>query len=213
MVSQSHTKGHSGNAQRGRGFTLLEVMMGTMITSFVFAGVLSAYIFLGRGLARQVNAEGLESRTRLALYYFTKDVSSAASITAQNPGTQTTGNQMTLSIPLATVPVTYKTVTYKCDWSGGATSGILERQVGSGAYLVLLTDLTSFSMQYFDSTTNSITAPASAPSTPQNNIKQVCMTYTSGAGYAPSGDRSQFTVASPLVVLKNKGLLTDPTTP
>src|ERR1700722_7692841 len=125
MVSQSHTKGHSGNAGAARGFTLLEVMMVTAISSFVFAGVLSAYIFLGRGLARQVNAEGLESRTRLALNYFTKDVSNAASITAQNPGSQTTGNQMTLSIPLATVPVTYKSVTYKCDWSGGSLSGIL----------------------------------------------------------------------------------------
>src|ERR1700691_2997225 len=135
MVYPLHTRGHRLKAPRERGFPLLEVMMVTAISSFVFAGVLSAYIFLGRGLARQVNAEGLESRTRLALYNFTKDVSNAASITAQNPGSQTTGNQMTLSIPLATVPVTYKTVTYKCDWSGGATSGILERQVGSGTYL------------------------------------------------------------------------------
>jgi prepilin-type N-terminal cleavage/methylation domain-containing protein len=209
MVSQSHTKGRSRNAQGVRGFTLLEVMMVTLISSFVFAGVLSAYIFLGRGLSRQVNAEGLESRTRLALSYFTQDVSSASSITAQNPGTQTTGNQMVLSIPGLS-----STVTYKCDWSGGTAAGILERQVGSsGPWLVLLKNLTSFGFQYFDSTTHSITVPTVAPTSPQNDIKQVCMTYTSSAGYAPSGNVSQFTVVSPLVILKNKGLLTDPNTP
>jgi len=214
MVFQSHIKGHNRNAQRGRGFTLLVVMMVTLISAFVFSGVLSAYIFLGRGLARQVNAEGLESRTRLALYYFTRDVSSAISITAQNPGTQTTGNQMVLSINQPNPPgPNPATITYKCDWSKGTSAGILERQVGSGAWLVLLTHLTSFSLQYFDSTTNSITVPTSAPSSPQTSIKQVCMTYTAGAGYSQSGARSQFTVVSPLVILKNKGLLTDPTAP
>jgi prepilin-type N-terminal cleavage/methylation domain-containing protein len=207
MVSQFHTKDHSRRDRRKRGFTLLEVMMVTFISSFVFAGVLSAYIFLGRGLSRQVNEEGLESRTRLALYYFTLDVSSASAISAENPGAQTTGTQMTLTIPGTGL------VNYYCDWSGGTTKGILERQVGSGAYLVLLTNLTNFSLQYFDATTNPVIAPASAPSLPQINIKQVCMTYTTSAGYAPSGNLSQLTVVSPMVLLKNKGVLQDPNDP
>lgn len=211
MVFQSHTKGLSRFTRETRGFTLLEVMMVTVISGFVFAGVLSAYIFLGRGLSRQVNAQSLESRTRLALSYFTQDVSNSSSITAQNPGAQTTGNQMILNVTQpSSSPVT---VTYKCDWSGGSQSGILERKAGSGAWLILLTNLTNFSLLYFDSTTHSITAPATAPASPQNNIKQVCMTYTSSAGYAPSGNVSQFTVVSPLVILKNKGLLTDPNNP
>jgi prepilin-type N-terminal cleavage/methylation domain-containing protein len=207
MVFQSYTKGHSPNARRERGFTLLEVMMVTFISSFVFAGVLSAYIFLGRGLSRQVNEEGLESRTRLALYYFTQDVSSATAIAAQDPGAGVTGTQMTLTLP---GPVS---VTYYCDWSAGATQGVLERSYNAGPYLVLLKNLTSFSMQYFDSTTHAITAPVSAPTSPQVEIKQVCMTYTSSAGYAPSGNLSNLTVVSPLVILKNKGVLQDPTDP
>jgi Tfp pilus assembly protein PilW len=182
-------------------------MMVTFISSFVFAGVLSAYIFLGRGLSRQMNAEGLESRTRLALYYFTQDVSSASSITAQNPGAETTGTQMTLTIPGS------NNISYYCDWSQGATKGTLERQVGANPYLILLTNLTAFSFQYFDPTSNSVTVPASAPANPQINIKQVCMTYSVSAGYAPSGNQSQFTVVSPLVILKNQGMLQDPTNP
>ena len=86
MVSIKPIKGHRSPLVNRGGFTLLEVMMVTFISSFVFAGVLSAYIFLGRGLSRQVNEEELESRTRLALFWFTQDVSSASAITAQNPG-------------------------------------------------------------------------------------------------------------------------------
>jgi Tfp pilus assembly protein PilW len=207
MVSQSHIKGRSGSAQRMGGFTLLEVMMVTFISSFVFAGVLSAYVFLGRGLSRQVNAEGLESRTRLALHYFTQDISSASAITAQNPGTQATGTQMALTIPGS------NTVTYYCDWSQGPSMGILERQVGSNPYLVLLTNLSSLSLQYYDSTTNPVAVPFTAPSSPQIVIKQVCLTYTSTAGYGPSGNLSNFSVVSPLVIMKNKAVLQDPNSP
>jgi hypothetical protein len=211
MDSPLHTRGHNASTQGRRAFTLFEVMLGTVITAFVFAGVMSAYIFLGRALSRQLNAEGLESRTRLTLFYFNQDVSSATSIAAQNPGAQVTGDQMSLTIP--TSPVSSNTVTYHCDWSGGASSGILERQVNSGAYLVLLTNVSSISFQYFDATTHLVTVPSSAPSSPQVDIKQVSISFTTAAGYAPSGNLSQFTMVSPLVVLKNKAMLQDPNSP
>jgi hypothetical protein len=191
-------------------------MMVTFISSFVFAGVLSAYIFLGRGLARQANEESLESRGRLALFWVTQDVSTAFSITAQNPGTNATGNQFTLSVPLYDPPSNSSmvhTVTYSCDWSQGATQGTLERQVDSGTPLVLLTNLSNFSFGYFDMTGTTVVAPNSPPLSPQINIKQVYMTYTSVAGYATSGAQSQYTVVSPTVVMKNKTLLTDPADP
>jgi hypothetical protein len=186
-------------------------MLATVISAFVFAGVLSSYIFLGRGLSRQLNAEGLESRTRLALFYFNQDVSSAINITAQNPGVQVTGDQMTLTIP--TSPTSSNIVTYHCDWSEGASNGILERQVNSGAYLVLLKNISSINFRYFDATTNPIAVPSAAPSAPQVDIKQVCMGFTTVAGYAPSGNLSQFTMVSPLVILKNKTILQDPNAP
>jgi len=207
MVSTNRISAHKTRPVKGRGFTLLEVMVGTLITSFVFAGVLSAYIFLGRGLARQVNEESLESRTRLALYWFTQDVSTAATITARNPGAGVSGTQVTLTFPSA------GTVYYACDWSGGASNGKLTRQAGSGAVLTLLTNLTSFSFGYYDATGNSITAPSSAPSSPQIGIKQVYMTYTAVAGTASTGAQSSFTVVSPRVILKNKTVLVDPTSP
>jgi prepilin-type N-terminal cleavage/methylation domain-containing protein len=207
MVFIKPIKGHRSRLVDRGGFTLLEVMMVTFISSFVFAGVLSAYIFLGRGLSRQVNEQGLESRARLALFWFTQDVSTASAVKAQNPGAGVTGTLMTLTVP------SLGNVTYACDWSGGAGKGKLTRQVGAGAKLTLLTKLTSFSLGYNDPSGNSITAPSTAPLNPQAIIKQVYMVYTSTAGVAKTGNQSNFTVVSPLVILKNKALLTDPTTP
>jgi hypothetical protein len=117
---------------------------------------------------------------------------------------------MTLTIPTSTTP---NSVTYHCDWSLGASNGILERSVNSGPYLVLLNNISSFSLQFFDAADNSITAPSSAPSSPQVDIKQVCMSFTTIAGYGPSGNLSHFTMVSPLVVLKNKAMLQDPNSP
>ena len=97
------------------GFTLLEVMMVTFISSFVFAGVLSAYIFLGRGLARQVNEESLESRSRLALYWFTQDVSTASGIAACVPSSPTSGKYTWFTLTTSSGG----TVSYYTDWTAG----------------------------------------------------------------------------------------------
>jgi Tfp pilus assembly protein PilW len=182
-------------------------MMVTFISSFVFAGVLSAYIFLGRSLARQVNEEGLESRARLALYYFTQDISTAATITASNPGAHTSGTLITLTYASGS------NVVYSTDWSAGNTAGKLNRTVGSNPSLMLLEYLSSLSFGYYDPTGSSVTVPSSAPTYPQINIQQVYMAFTTTAGYAASGAGSQFTVVSPTVMLKNKATLQDPTKP
>jgi Tfp pilus assembly protein PilW len=179
-------------------------MMVTFISSFVFAGVLSAYIFLGRGLMRQANEEGLESRSRLALYYFAQDVASATGITAENPGVQVSGTQMTLTVPGS------GTIVYSCDWSQGSSNGVLTRQVGSGPVLTLLTNLSSISFGYYDMGGNNVSVPTTAPNYTQFNIKQISMSFTSTAGYPNSGAQSNLTMVSPRVIMKNKGMLRDP---
>src|ERR1035438_4744404 len=70
MDSPQRIKDRRQRASLLRGFSLLEVMMVTFISAFVFAGVLSAYIFLGRGLMRQGNEEQLESRSRQLIAKF-----------------------------------------------------------------------------------------------------------------------------------------------
>ena len=189
--------------------------MGTLISAIVFAGVMSSYIFLGRALARQLNEESLESRTRLALYWFTQDVSSASSITAvQTPTLSPTGATWPFTVFTLSIPGSSGTVSYQIDWSGGSGYGILKRYTSStGTYLVLLDKLSTISLGYFDITGNSVTVPAIAPSNPQINIKQVNMAYTCTAGTASTGAQSSLTMVSPMVVMKNKLLLVDPNSP
>jgi prepilin-type N-terminal cleavage/methylation domain-containing protein len=215
MVSPLHTKNHSRQTTREGGFTLLEVMMVVFISSFVFAGVLSAYVFLGRGLARQVNAESLESGARVALSYVNQDVSCATGITAINPGPQVNGTLITLSVPAAG---TVTTVTYNYIWDPVSMQGSLTRTAGSGVSTqttTLLKNLATFSFEFYDATGSLITVPSTAPIPfpPQINIKQVNMSYTAAAGYAASGAQSQFTVVSPLVTMNNKIMLKDPNDP
>jgi len=170
--------------------------MVTVISSFVFAGVLSAYIFLGRGLVREGYEEQAESGSRKALFYFTKDMSAAQSIFAQN-----SQPQITLTIPTQSNPPTI-TVTYSYD----STNQILNRNasngIGSGNLLsTTQSGLTSLNLNfiYYDNYGNQITSlPASQA------IKQAMMTYTVTTGSAVSGAQSTLTVSSPLVILKNK---------
>ena len=207
MGSTKRTNDPSAASRGTGGFTLFEVMLVTFISAFVFAGVLSAYIFLGRGLARQVNEQSLESRARLALFWVSHDVSTGISITAQNPGAGITGTLMTLNVPAL------GSVSYAVDWTGGTGQGILTRQVGANPSLTLLTNLTSFSFGYYDPAGNAVTVPAAAPASPQINIKQVYMSYTSSAGVAFTGSQSNYTVVSPRLILKNQALLVDPNNP
>lgn len=188
--------------------------MVTFISSFVFAGVLSAYIFLGRGLARQVNEESLESRSRLALYWFTQDVSTATAIAACIPSSSTSGTPTLFTLTTSSGG----TVSYSTDWSGGVGFGILNRKIGTaGPTLKLLTNLTSLSFDYYDLPGNSLNAslPTSlaSPAVQQISIKQVYMTYVATAGSKVSGAQSNYTVVSPRVIMKNKVFLTDPNSP
>jgi len=205
MDSPRHTKDPSLRFRRPRGYSLLEVMVVTAISAFVFAGVLSAYVFLGRGLMRQSNAEQVESRSRQALYDFTQDMSSASAVISAN-ATMVTVNTW---IPqTATNPTVMGTATYEYVPADGQLT--LTRTAPNAANLafpnwptppgppayVLLNNVTNFSFGTYDMNGNA-TGITSL-------IKQVSMAFTATAGSQIAGAQSRFTVVSPQVILKNK---------
>ncbi len=67
-------------ARRG-GFTLVEIMIGSTISAFVLAAVLSAYMFLIRSGVNLVNYNEMEQQARTALELFAEDTRQASSIT------------------------------------------------------------------------------------------------------------------------------------
>jgi Tfp pilus assembly protein PilW len=191
MASCSRINVPRGFSGRRGGFTLGELMLVTFISSFVFAGILSAYIFLGRGLTRQGNEEQMESRSRLALYYFTKDVSSASAV---DPLGMTT-SVMTLYYPDSSDEITY---TYVANGNLGTLTRTVTGTAPTGP-AVLLTGLSNFSFNYYNFASQAATGAA--------GIKQINMAFTTIAGLAVSGAQAHLVVDSPRVVMKSKPLL------
>jgi len=66
---------------RRRGFTLVEIMIGASLSTFILAGVLSTFLFLGRSGANMQNYTDMETQARRGLEIFAEDVRQASSIT------------------------------------------------------------------------------------------------------------------------------------
>jgi Tfp pilus assembly protein PilW len=178
------------------GFTLLEVMLATFITAFVFAGVLSAYIFLGRGLTRQANEQQMESGSRVTLFYFAQDVALATTLDPAN----ISATSLSLYSPDSSDEITY---TYNA--SQGTLVRTTSGSVPGPASLTLLHGLSAFSFNYYNFVyAVTTTAP---PLPPAAGIKEVNLTFTLVSGAAVSGAQATLAVASPRVAVKNKMFL------
>ncbi len=168
-----------------RGFTLAELLVAMSISGVVFAGILAAYTFLGRNLTRLVNTQQLEAASRRTFYLFDQDASAATQVTTA------TGTQVVLVLQsgASTTTVTY---TYN------SSTGILTRTDASGSS-VLLSNLTAFDLNYYNSAGISTTSTLS--------VKEIDLTFSSAFGNSASGTQSQYTAVSPRLILRNKALL------
>ena len=163
------------------GFTILELMVSTLITAIVFSAVISAYVFLGRSLIRVGNADSLESGARRTLYYFRQDAATATAVTTAG------ASQVTLSTPNGTVSYTYDSV------------GQTLTRVNTSGTLALLSGVTTCKFDYYDSSQTATTTPAV--------VKLVDFVATTTNGTLASGSESHFSFASPRMVLRNKPFL------
>lgn len=68
-------------ARRRGGFTLVEMMVGAALSSFILAGVLSTFLFLGRSGANLQNYSDMEAQARKGLELFAEDTRQASAIT------------------------------------------------------------------------------------------------------------------------------------
>ena len=111
------------------GFTLVEIMIGSSIGSFVLLGILSAFLTLGRSGARLFNYNVMETESRRALDEFSQDVrmasdvvwNSSSSITLTVPDNYTSNaNQVTYAYDSSTTGAT-KTSFYRTPSNSDAT--------------------------------------------------------------------------------------------
>jgi prepilin-type N-terminal cleavage/methylation domain-containing protein len=71
---------HKKRRRASRGFTLVEVLISASISAFIMAGVLSAFLMMGRSGANAYIYTGMESESRIALEYFAEDVRMSNSV-------------------------------------------------------------------------------------------------------------------------------------
>lgn len=105
-----------------RGFTLVEVMISAALSSFILAGVLSTFLFLGRSGANLRNYSDMETQARRGLEIFAEDVRQASAITWD------TETQCTLTVNTASVVYNYDSGTASFQRNGtsiitGITAG------------------------------------------------------------------------------------------
>ncbi|HUR60618.1 MAG TPA: hypothetical protein VM029_23050, partial [Opitutaceae bacterium] len=111
-------------------------MVAVSLCAIVFAGILSAYLFVGRNLTRLVNFQQQEVQSRRALRQFTQDLSAAIQLTTA------TSSQIALTKPTAS-----GTTTVSYLYSSG--SGTLARTDTAGTQTILR-GVTSFALSYFN---------------------------------------------------------------
>lgn len=98
-----------------RAFSLVEIMIGSTIGSFVLAGVLSAFLMLGRSGANLVSYTTMDSQTRRALEDFAQDVRMASDMTWNS------ATSITLTVP-DNYTLTSNKVTYAWDTTNGSAT-------------------------------------------------------------------------------------------
>ena len=76
-----------------RAFTLVEVMVGASLSSFLLVGVLSTFLLMGRTGANIVNYTDIEAKARKSLEFFSREVHNTHAVAAYS------GSSVTLKIP------------------------------------------------------------------------------------------------------------------
>lgn len=172
---------------RRSGFTLVEVMVSAALSSFILAGVLSTFLFLGRSGANLNNYNDMESQARKALELFAEDTRQASAVA------WTSDTSLTLVVNAVSI-------TYAYD-SGAAR---FTRAVG-GNTTTLLSGITTFNFLAYTITGSPITdfSTAVARTTANNTTKQVQISLSAARTSATVTTATNI-VLSARYVLRNK---------
>jgi prepilin-type N-terminal cleavage/methylation domain-containing protein len=181
-MASTFITGDKGTRGRRGGFTLVELMIATVLSAVVFAAIFSAYLFMARNLGRLTYNEQQQTQNRRALFQFSKDVGDATSIS----GTPTSSS---LILVLPSGNVTYSYASNKLTRTTTTTT-------------TLLSNLVSFTFVYYPK--SGTTALSGTISNPNITVFRISMEYTSAVGSSSNGTQATVSMVSPQIVLRNR---------
>ncbi|MBI2812975.1 MAG: hypothetical protein HYX71_01675 [Opitutae bacterium] len=169
------------------GFTLVELMIGASLGSFILAGVLSTFLFMGRSGANLQNYNDMESQARKALEYFAEDTRQASGVTWGSDS-----NSITLTVNGASVAYVYDPSTrifYRRD---------------STVTRSLVTGITSFAFTAYNINGASVAISTAAERTAANGTTKQLQLSLEAARNSQTVVAATNTVLSARFVLRNK---------
>ena len=142
ITTRSRTLNRRSWLRRGRGFTLIEVMVAASISAFVLTAVLTSALFIGRSAVNIRNYTDMETQGRKMLEYFAEDTRQASAVT------WTSSTSLTLVVNAANVVYSYNptTLTFTRTLAGSANVTVTNINTFQFlAYTINGTQITDFS--------------------------------------------------------------------
>ena len=121
-----------------RGFTLVEMLIGSSLAAFILTAVMTTFLFLGRSGANIQNYNDMEAQSRRALEQFAQDVRQASDVV------WTSSTDINLTVDTATIR-----------WRYVSSDGTF-RRTGDGAERTMITGITTFTFQPYSITGSSV---------------------------------------------------------
>lgn len=175
------------------GFTLVELMIGSTLGSFILAAVLSTFLFMGRSGANVQNYNDMESQARNALELFAQDTRQASGIV------WTDANTVVLTV--ATLRVTYQ---YNPTAQRFARQEVVIATSVVNSTRVLITGITSFAFSAYNITGANVPISTAAERTAANGTTKQLQISLEAARNSRTVVAATNTVLSARFVLRNK---------
>ena len=179
---------------RQSGFTLVELMIGASLGSFILAGVLSTFLFMGRSGANLQNYNDMESQARKALEYFAED-------TRQASGVVWGTDAYTVALTVGTNTVTYQ---YNDIAKRFARQEVVTATSVVTSTRVLVTGIRSFAFTPYNIAGNVILISTTAERTAANGTTKQLQISLEAARSSQTVVDATNTVLSARFVLRNK---------
>jgi type II secretory pathway pseudopilin PulG len=171
-----------------RGFTLVEIMIGATLSSFILLGVLSTFLFLGRSGANVQNYNDMEAQARTALELFAEDTRQASAIT------WVTDKELYLTVNSVAIYYYYDT----------SAKTFYRKVTSSGTPRALVTGITSFAYTAYSITGTSLSLASAADLTTAGRSTKQLQISLEAARSTQTVVNATNTVLSARFILRNK---------